>query len=244
MKQIIQGLWIGSELSMMEQLSIASFLKNGHDYHLYVYGDVKGIPQGTVIQDGNEILPASLIFQYKQDKSYSAFSNFFRYKLLLDKGGWWVDTDTICLKPFTFDDPYVFSTELWREEETINCGIIKVPMASQVMAYAWATCQTKNPDELGWGEVGPKLMAEAVKKFALEKYVKTAKVFCPLGFKEWGQVLEPTLRWDLDETTYAIHLWNEMWRRGGQGKNRRYHTDCLYEQLKEKYLGNTETHSA
>ena len=42
MKQIIQGLWIGSELSMMEQLSIASFLKNGHDYHLYVYGDVKG----------------------------------------------------------------------------------------------------------------------------------------------------------------------------------------------------------
>ena len=84
MKQIIQGLWIGSELSMMEQLSIASFLKNGHDYHLYVYGDVKGIPQGTVIQDGNEILPASLIFQYKEHKTYSAFSDFFLYNLLLD----------------------------------------------------------------------------------------------------------------------------------------------------------------
>ena len=31
--KIIQGLWIGAELSVMEQLSISSFLLNGHDYH-------------------------------------------------------------------------------------------------------------------------------------------------------------------------------------------------------------------
>ena len=46
---VIQGLWIGSELSMLERLSIASFLDNGHDYHLYTYGDVRGIPDGNGI---------------------------------------------------------------------------------------------------------------------------------------------------------------------------------------------------
>ena len=112
MNDFIQGLWVGNELSVMEQLSIASFLRNGHEYHLYVYEDVKNIPPGTTIKDGNEILPASRIFQYKQQASYAGFSNFFRYKLVLERGGWWVDTDTICLKPFDFDAEYVFPKHL------------------------------------------------------------------------------------------------------------------------------------
>jgi hypothetical protein len=99
----MQGLWIGTELSALERLSIASFLEHGHEYHLYVYGDVRNVPEGTTIKDGGEILPASLIFQYREHKSFSAFANFFRYKLLLENGGWWVDADTICLRPFDVD---------------------------------------------------------------------------------------------------------------------------------------------
>jgi len=75
--RIVQGLWVGSELSLMERLSIASFLDNGHEYHLYVYGDVRNVPDGTTIRDGGEILHESLIFQYKNHKSFSAFANFF-----------------------------------------------------------------------------------------------------------------------------------------------------------------------
>lgn len=82
MNEIIQGLWIGPELSVMEQLSVSSFLLNGHEYHLYVYDEPKNIPVGTVIKDANEILPSSRIFQYKHYPTYAGFANFFRYKLL------------------------------------------------------------------------------------------------------------------------------------------------------------------
>src|SRR4051812_19813754 len=102
MKIIIRGLWIGAELSVMERMSIASFLAHGHEYHLYVYDDVKYVPKGALVRDANEILPSSMIFQYKHSKSYAGFANFFRYQLLLQKGGWWVDTDVVCLKPFLF----------------------------------------------------------------------------------------------------------------------------------------------
>jgi len=102
MNKIIQGLWIGPELSVMEQLSISSFLLNQHEYHLYVYDEPKNVPLGAVVRDANEILPASRIFQYKHFPTYAGFANFFRYKLLLERGGWWADTDTICLKPFDF----------------------------------------------------------------------------------------------------------------------------------------------
>src|ERR1044072_2719476 len=137
MNEVIQGLWIGAEPSVMEQLSIASFLQNVHEYHLYVYDAVKIVPARAVVRDANEILPASRIFQYKHQASYAGFANFFRYKLLLERGGWWVDTDVICLKPFDFADEYVFASELDGETEVIASGVIKAPRGSSVMAYAW-----------------------------------------------------------------------------------------------------------
>lgn len=220
----------------MEQLSIASFLRNGHEYHLYVYDELKNIPVGVTVQNANEILPASMIFQYKDYPSYSGFSNFFRYKLLLDRGGWWVDTDTICLKAFEFSEEYVISSEMVGGVEMVSSGIIKAPVGSHAMAYAWKVCQSKNPAQLAWGETGPRLMAEVVTKYSLERFKKPANTFCPLGYLDWHKVLEgdgPAL----DESSYAVHLWNEMWRKTGQDKNAQYAPECTYEKLKTKYLG-------
>jgi mannosyltransferase OCH1-like enzyme len=239
--QIIQGLWIGPELSVMEQLSIASFLAHGHEYHLYVYGEMKNVPGGCVIKDANEILPSARIFQYQQYPSYAGFANFFRYKLLLERGGWWADTDTICVKPFDFSEEYVFSSEIGNNGlEVINSGILKAPAGSQVMAYAWAICETKDPEKLVWGETGPRLVAVAVKKFSLEKYQKPHQVFCPLGYADWRRVIEPESQLRFNESTRAIHLWNEMWRDAGQDKNAAYDPVCLYEQLKKEYLGHPQ----
>src|SRR6185369_8610758 len=123
MSEVIQGLWIGAELSVMEQLSVASFLQNGHEYQLYVYDEVQNVPAGAVIKNANEILPASRIFQYKHQASYAGFANFFRYKLLLERGGWWVDTDVVGLKPFDFADEYVFASENDVIREAISSGI-------------------------------------------------------------------------------------------------------------------------
>lgn len=234
--KVIQGLWIGPELSVMEQLSISSFLKNGHEYHLFVYDDVKNIPAGTTVKDGNELLPASAIFQYTGRPSYAGFSNFFRYKLLFERGGWWADTDTVCLKPFDFAEDYVFSSEISKGVEVVNCGLLKAPVGSEMMGWAWKVCQTKNSEQLVWGETGPGLIGEAVQKFSLEIFKKPYHVFCPLGFFEWQKVLEPKLDLSLGDRSYAIHLWNDKWRAAGQDKNAQYSEDCLYEKLKRRYI--------
>ena len=237
LNRTIQGLWIGPELSLMEQLSISSFLRHGHDYHLYIYDHVKNIPAGTVVRDANEVLPAARIFQYKQRPSYAGFSNFFRYKLLLDRGGWWADSDIVCLKAFDFPEQYVFSSEInHRGLEVVNVGIIKTPAGSSIMNHAWNVCQNKNVNRLVWGETGPKLMAKAVRKFALKEFKKGSRVFCPVDYNEWRKVLDPGAEIALDGHTFAIHLWNEMWRAAGQDKNACYHQHCLYEKLKRTYL--------
>ena len=86
---IIQTLWIGGSLSLMEQLCVASFIKNGHEFHLYTYGEVLNVPNGAVIKDANEIIPESEIFTYCNG-SYAGFADWFRWALLCKKGNIWV----------------------------------------------------------------------------------------------------------------------------------------------------------
>jgi hypothetical protein len=228
---LIQTLWIGPRLSTMERLSIQSFLRHGHQVHLYTYGEVDGVPAGTVLRDGREILPAERIFVYREQNSVSGFSNFFRYKLLLERGGWWVDTDMICLRPFAFEGEHVFGSELSKGVPHVNRGAITAPPGSEAMAFAWESCNSKDPRSLRWGETGPKLMLEVVERFALQHAVQPPDVFCPIPYTEWHRLLDPHPP-ALPAASVAIHLWNEMWRRSGVDKDAEFEGGCLYEQLK------------
>ena len=232
--RIIQGLWIGPTLSIMERLSIISFLKNGHEYHLYTYDDLANVPRGTVIKDASEILPASAIFQYKHRPSYAGFANFFRYKLLLERGGWWVDTDVVCLRRFNFQEAHVFATELMFSsgQELVTSGVIKAPAGSVAMDSAWRACQSKDPQKISWGETGPLLMATVVAECGLSEYQKSYDVFCPI--QDWHKLIEPYVA-ALPETAYAVHLWHSAWQLAHQDKDAAYHRACIYEQLKTKY---------
>lgn len=236
MTALIQSLWIGGALSPVEQLSIASFLAHGHEYHLFAYSAVEHLPRGAVLEDAAAILPETAIFQYRKHPSYSGFSNFFRYKLLLEKGGWWVDTDVVCLKPFAFPEPYVFASERLHESDVTTSAVIKVPAGSDLMAFNWHLCQAcADPAGAAWGQYGPKLMGRSIAKFGLDRYLKPAAVFCPLAFDEWEAVLAPG-EIAFGPETHALHLWNEMWRRAGYDKANTYSAGCVFERLKRTFL--------
>jgi hypothetical protein len=90
---VIQALWIGARLGLIEQLSLASFLHHGHEVHLYLYAPCEGIPRGTTVRDGRDILPEEEIFFYGSGYgkgSPSAFSTSFAMPscLTVVAGGW------------------------------------------------------------------------------------------------------------------------------------------------------------
>jgi hypothetical protein len=236
---IIQSLWIGPELSKMEQLSIASFLHHGHPFHLFVYDKPAQVPSGTVLKDAGEILPRSRIFRYKDYPSYAGFANFFRYKLLLERGSWWVDLDIVCLKPFKFSTKHVFASEHRSNEdmtEVVTNGVIRAPAGSEAMKLAWDECRRRDPATLKWGETGPVLLHHVVHELGLTKEVYPAKTFCPMPYYLFFDVITPGRPWEFNSKTLAIHLWNEMWRRNNLDKNGKYPQICLYEELKRNYL--------
>ena len=114
LNKVANSLWIGKKLFPQHIISINSFLQNGFQYNLYVYDEVKNIPSGVNVCDGNDLLPDSAIWYYGKGfnkGSPSGFSNEFRFTLLNTLGGLWVDTDVILLKDFNLDKPYIFISE-------------------------------------------------------------------------------------------------------------------------------------
>jgi len=58
----VQSLWVGERLSPIEQLCVSSFLHHGHEFHLYAYGELAGVPAGAALKDAgydkHQSLPA------------------------------------------------------------------------------------------------------------------------------------------------------------------------------------------
>ena len=142
MNTILNGLWIG-DLTKLQLLSIKSFLKNGHRYKLWVYDLDKfknRVPYGTELEDARKILPKKSIFKHWSG-NLATFADIFRYKLLYEKGGWWVDLDLICLRPLPNDIDYFFGGERTKKTGAFKrklphlywIGLMKFPKKSELL---------------------------------------------------------------------------------------------------------------
>lgn len=217
----IHGLWIGTELSYMEQLTIRSFVRHGYTFNLWLYGSFSHeLPEGCVGRDASEIIQAESIFRYKNKSQFgigkgsiSGFSDIFRYKLLHDVGGWWVDMDVTCLKPFNYDEPYFF-----REHHSLPLvgNILKAPKGSALM---WACYQeaSVSVDENNRDWHKPiEILAGNVKRFGLEKYIVSGVS----NTDEWHKVKYFVAgNAKLPNGWCFIHWCNEVWRSNNISKN-------------------------
>ena len=241
-REIVRGLWIGPRLSSLEQLSIRSFLQNGHPYHLYAYDPVEAVPEGTTVLRAEDVLPRGRIFRYGSAASYAGFANLFAYKVLLDRGGYWTDCDMVCLRPLSFAAPYVLPAERGeRGSPVVNNCIIKSPAGSEFMRRACEFADGKRGEELRWGETGPQLITRLVRELGLQQYVAPPVVFCPIDHWEWWRAISGTLasrvrlRLLITRRTHAVHLWNERWRRNHADKDATYPPRSLYARLQARY---------
>lgn len=220
---LFQSLWIGPELSPLEALCIRSFLDNGHAFRLFAYADVAGIPAGCERADAREILPESAVFAYSRGQgqgTYAGFADLFRYRMLLDRGGWWVDTDVVCLAR-DIPEPTI---SLAREDDThVNIAVLRFPAGHPAMQAAYDTAVAAGRD-IGWGETGPRVVTELVARMHLEPHLAPTRAYYPVHWSDYTALLVPQRRaWVEDRVAGAtfLHLWNEMLRRGRFDKSSR-----------------------
>jgi hypothetical protein len=240
---IIQSLWIGSRLSAMEQLSISSFLYHGHQFHLYTYQNVDGIPEGTIIKNAEKIIPRSKVFRDSDRETFAGFSNFFRYSLLHKLGGFWVDLDVVCIKKFDFRSHIILASEQDLDgTKIITSCVLKTPPDDSLMSSACELCANIDTKKYHFGQAGPYMLGQLVRESNYEKFAHPIYTFCPVPYFDWWKIVsdKPIIHEEtkkmISHKVYAIHLWNEMWRLNNIDKNQNFHPECLYETLKSSYL--------
>ena len=211
--KVVHGLWIGSELSSIELLTITSFINNGHEFNLWVYDEITTpLPDGVKLQMASAIIPEDQVFSYKNKNqfghgkgSFAGFSDIFRYKLLFDKGGWWVDMDVCCLKPFHFKGQYLF-----RKHHLLPAvgNIMKCPKGSAVMKACYeeaiATVQAENTD---WHKPIT-ILNKYIEQFKLEDNIRSIS-----NTDNWSDIVPLLNAKDISlPDWHAIHWANENWR--------------------------------
>ena len=248
----VQSLWVGPKLSELEILSIKSFQKVGHKFILYTYGNVKNVPSGTIIKDGNKIIKKNILFKYK--KSFLPFSDLFRYKMLYEKGGYWVDLDMIALKSLNFKEPYIFSSERTIQKgpyrnrtltEIANIGILKAPPKSLFYKELYLECLNKIKS-VNENIKFMRVMRDLLDKYDYHKYVKPAKMFCPLDWWHTKNAFEKKCcekKYDVEgydikdilKKSYTIHMWRSiMNKRHKIDLNDSFDQSSLWEILKKR----------
>ncbi|PSL21507.1 alpha 1,4-glycosyltransferase [Dyadobacter jiangsuensis] len=214
---VVQSLWIEPLIGDLQLLCLTSFIQKGVKVHLYTYTNILNLPDGVDVFDANEIVDRSCIFRDVVN-SYATFSDWFRIKLLHEKGGWWVDCDVFCVRPFDVDVPYVFATEVfdyYGEKNLRICNaVIKMPKGSRlgelVLLDILERLERDVPEEIPWTEIGAKILDSHIASLGLTAYIVSSEVFCPIDYENYKELSEKD-GMVFTEWTYGVHLWNKMW---------------------------------
>jgi hypothetical protein len=216
--RLVNGLWIEGPLSRMELLTLKSFMAHGHQFILWAYGRIPTpLPEGVELRNASEIIPPEQVFCYTKGPhpgSFAGFSDIFRYKLLYERGGWWVDMDITCLKPLEFCQPYVFRRHVYA---SVVGNLLKVPPRSKLMldCYEWTREHVK-ADNTDW--LKPvRILGTNIFTLHLQNYIVHTRHFTsdcddPVRFATTAASLDPDL--------YAIHWCNEWLKKLAIDKER------------------------
>ncbi len=222
-----------------------SFLENGHDFHLYVYNAPPNVPSRVVLKDASSVIKREFVhrFKYLKSDSVSPFSNVFRYKLLYDQGGVWVDMDVICLKTFDSCAEYLFPNVstlfmLGGDEKQIDSWFIRVPRHSDLMRCCYEKAMTMIDTQTVWGTIGPQLLQETVERLRLQRYASA--LFFPVGWQRPDLLTQDSfimrVYWTIfSRNCYAIHLYNSRWHLADLDKYGIYARHSIIEKLKRRY---------
>lgn len=212
--RIVHGMWIGKRLSKLELLTIHSFLRHGHEFHLWLYDDLETrLPRQVILEDAEAILPRGRIFVKREHdresgvgrNSIALFADLFRYKLLYEKGGWWVDMDVTCLRSFNFSSNYVFRAH---RVGVVN-NIMKCPPQSRLMELTYEQVEREVGQDSPW-HLTNRILTHNVAQLNLRGYVYSDV----WNQDDWLGAVKSFVESDseIPREWVAIHWTNEMWR--------------------------------
>lgn len=220
MGQLFQSFWWGESLSPYEWLSLKSFIDFGHGFDLYTFDPHIAVPAQVRVRDASEFAGRDEFFVYQDGfgkGSPAAFANMFRYRLLAERGGWWVDADVVCLSE---DIPGYPQFVAYQENDFVGTAVMRFEPHHPIMVQCLARAMEKGRS-VRWGDTGPQLLTQVLRELAETEHIFDPSVCYPVHYNDAFALLLPAkAEWvarRLAESRF-LHLWNAMLRNAGVRK--------------------------
>jgi hypothetical protein len=167
------------------------------------------------LRNAGKVLPRDRVFLHQKGResgSVSGFSNLFRYKLLYDRGGWWVDADVICRSAAVPQAETFFALE---SPGFVGSAVLRLPERSELAAELLRLA-TAAGTGIRWGQTGPKLLTKVVNEMDCVKAAANSYAAFPIHYSEHWKLVTAAARPEVEHRVAEspfVHLWNEMFRR-------------------------------
>lgn len=227
----IASLWIGGNLSWLEQLCLKSFADQGHHITLYSYEPISNLPEGVHAGDAEAIYPSEPMYRHAVTGSPAIHADFWRMRLLQKTNKIWVDADVLCYRPFDYEQEHVFG---WEKKNLVCNAVLGLPKDSPTLVkmieffedpYAigpWlkphqqaeleAERDKGHPVHLTqqeWGFTGPKAVSWFLKQTGEIEAAQDASAFYAKTFKDRNHFIlsRHTPEDSFTDATRGVHLW-------------------------------------
>ena len=229
----IATLWIGGQLSWLEQLCLKSFADAGHRITLYSYSPIDNIPPGVIAGDAEDIYPGTPLLRHARTGSPAIHADMWRLHLLAKTDAIWVDADMYCYRPFDFDKPHVFG---WEKPGLVCNAVLGLPRNSPTLLglldffkdeYAIAPwLKPAQREELqrekdagtpvhmtaqNWGFTGPASVTHFLMQTGEIEHAEPVEAFYPVGFPDRNKmIISRHNDWvdaHITPQTRGVHFW-------------------------------------
>jgi hypothetical protein len=190
----VNFLHIGEKLGEIELLSLSSFHKLG--YECVLHTDITDVPKFVTVRS-----PKSIIGQFHvTPENVHSISDYFRYKLLSEKGGVWSDTDNVLLRPFPNAD-YIFPGF----KCSVNNHFLKVPANSQFMKNILSEIKLEDVEKALFGGYNFTFLKNHIYKCKLQDYIAPPTDYSYLRGNVGNKLRKKIIDWDKNKA-YMVHL--------------------------------------
>ena len=225
----IFGLWIQHEeddfLPPIQKLCLSSMVRQGYIVELYTNLQSLGEELDPFIKSKQiKILNPFSILKYNEESKILPYSDLFRYKVLYEKGGTWIDLDMILLDRLPSDEiiissEHTFQSGAFKSKQTFtpNIGVLRFTKHNELLNKVIDEIQKKQDADF---TDNMKVFKKHLKKYNYS--ISDPNTFCPVPWWCVDELYKDTEKfttkysvevkdksWILNNST-AVHLWNNF----------------------------------
>ncbi|RWH69252.1 glycosyltransferase [Mesorhizobium sp.] len=197
-----------------------SMMAAGHPVRVWSYSPNRLeflLPHGIAVSAADDVMPRTMFERIVASSEIRYFSDIFRYAVLYEHGGLWMDSDIVMLRPFPFSGDHFFNLQ-WRGSHKGHfvCGnvIYAKPYSRHLRAlYEMSIERFHAVAGKEFGDIGPKLLSDYIASDAGSEL--HGQVFSPMFFNsiDWTETdrferpITELADYLNDDRVFGVHLW-------------------------------------